>query len=123
MAWSLFKRAPKPPAMVRIEPTGVEVEVPPGQSMLQAVLDTGVVFPHSCKVGTCKTCRCLLVSGKVKAIRDFSYILSLEEIRAGYILACQAMIPAGTTAVVQVEYKGPWLRMLQARQSKTETPE
>lgn len=123
MAWNLFKRGPRLPASIRIEPTGVEVEVPAGQSMLQAVLDAGVVFPHSCKLGTCKTCRCLLVSGKVNVIRDFSYVLSGEDIRAGYILACQSKVPAGTNAVVQVEYKGYWLARLNAQHPLQEKPE
>ncbi len=100
---SFFKRKPKGPATVRLEPLGVEVEVPQGQSMLQAVLEAGIDFPHSCKVGTCMSCRCRLVSGKVNAIRDFSYVLSGEELRAGYILACQAKVPAGTQAVIEVE--------------------
>nr|ART36795.1 D436 [uncultured bacterium] len=53
------------------------------------------------------TCRCRLVSGKVKAIRDFSYILSGEQIRAGYILACQAKAPAGTQLVIEARVKSP----------------
>ncbi|TBR12002.1 MAG: 2Fe-2S iron-sulfur cluster binding domain-containing protein, partial [Rugosibacter sp.] len=46
---SFFKRKPKGPATVRVQPLGVEVEVPQGQSMLQAVLEAGYDFPHSCK--------------------------------------------------------------------------
>jgi len=78
---SFFKRKPKGPATVCVQPLGVEVEVPQGQSILQAVLEAGYDFPHSCKVGTCMSCRCRLISGKVNAIRDFSYVLSGEELR------------------------------------------
>ncbi|TBR14859.1 MAG: 2Fe-2S iron-sulfur cluster binding domain-containing protein, partial [Rugosibacter sp.] len=46
---SFFKKKPKGPATVRVQPLGVEVEVPQGQSMLQAVLEAGYDFPHSCK--------------------------------------------------------------------------
>lgn len=100
--FGLFKKKPKGPATVRVEPLGIEIEVPAGQSMLQAVLEAGYDFPHSCKVGTCMSCRCRLISGKVNAIRDFSYVLSGEELRAGYILACQAKVPAGTQAVIEM---------------------
>jgi NAD(P)H-flavin reductase/ferredoxin len=103
MFFGLFKKKPKGPAFVRVEPLGVDVEVPPNQSLLQAVLEAGYDFPHSCKVGTCMSCRCRLISGKVNAIRDFSYVLSGEELRAGYILACQAKVPAGTQVVVEME--------------------
>ena len=101
--FGFFKKKPKGPATVRVEPMGIEVEVPAGQSMLQAVLEAGYDFPHSCKVGTCMSCRCRLISGKVNAIRDFSYVLSGEELRAGYILACQAKVPTGTQVVVEME--------------------
>ena len=35
------------------------------QECLEWALAQGVSFPHSCRVGTCGTCRCRLVSGKV----------------------------------------------------------
>ena len=101
--FGLFKKKPKGPASVRVAPLGIEVEVPSNQSLLQAVLEAGYDFPHSCKVVTCMSCRCRLLSGKVTAIRDFSYVLSGEELRAGYILACQAKVPAGTQVVVEME--------------------
>lgn len=101
--FGLFKRQPKEPGIVRIEPLGVELPVPGNQSVLQAALEAGVDFPHSCKVGTCMACRSRLSSGKVKAIRDFSYVLSAEELKAGYILACQAKVAPGEHIVLEVE--------------------
>lgn len=98
-----FKRGAKEPGIVRIEPLGVEVPVPGNQSVLQAVLEAGVDFPHSCKVGTCTSCRSKLLEGQVKAIRDFSYVLSAEELSAGYILACQAKIRPGERIRLEVE--------------------
>lgn len=101
--FGLFKRGPKEPGVVRIEPLGIDVAVSSSQSVLQAALEAGVDFPHSCKVGTCMACRCRLRSGKVKAIRDFSYVLSAEELKAGYILACQAKVAPGERVVVEVD--------------------
>ena len=101
--FGFLKRGSKQPGVVRIEPLGVEVQVPPSQSVLQAVLEAGVDFPHSCKVGTCTSCRSKLLEGQVKAIRDFSYVLSAEELSAGYILACQAKIRPGERIALEVE--------------------
>lgn len=101
--FSLFKRRPAEPGRVRIEPSGREITVPPDQSILQAALGAGIAFPHSCKVGTCMSCRSRLRSGRVKPIRDFSYVLSGEDLRAGYILACQAKVPNGEQCVLEVD--------------------
>lgn len=101
--FGLFKRAPKAPGVACIEPLGVEVQVPASHSVLQAALEAGVDFPHSCKVGTCTSCRSKLLEGQVRAIRDFSYVLSADELSAGYILACQAKIRPGERIRLEVE--------------------
>lgn len=61
------------------------------ETILSAALREGVRFPHSCRVGGCATCKCKLVSGKVKELTESAYILSEEELAQGYILACQAV--------------------------------
>src|SRR5690606_571591 len=55
-------------------------------------------FPHSCSVGGCATCKCKLVSGKVRELTQTSYILSDDDLDQGYILACQA-VPQGDVRV------------------------
>ena len=87
-----------------IKPFDVEVSVEPQQTLLEAALARDVPFPHSCTVGTCSSCKCRLISGKVRAVSDFGYTLSKEELQAGYILACQAM-PL-TDLVIEVESPG-----------------
>ncbi len=98
-----FKRGETRLGRVRIEPFGKEIEIPGEHSILQAALDAGIPFPHSCKVGTCLSCRVRLTSGKIKPIRDFSYVLSGEELQAGYILACQAKVKAGVQCVLELD--------------------
>lgn len=78
-----------------------QIEVPPKTTLLQAALDAGIDFPHHCTVGTCGTCRCRLLDGQVRAVLDFSYTLSAEELRHGYILACQAMLKTDVTVEVE----------------------
>ena len=66
--------------------------VPRNRTLLQAALDQNIAFPHQCTVGTCGTCRCRLIEGKIKPLLDFSYTLTRKQLAAGYILACQSML-------------------------------
>ncbi len=103
MVLGLFGSKSKAPATATIKPFEQTVKIAKGESLLQAALSAGVDFPHSCKVGTCVQCKCKLMSGSVKAIRDFSYVLSVDELQQGYILACQARVKQGDHIDVEVE--------------------
>ena len=70
---------------------GETIDVNGGETLLQAALRENIDFPHSCRVGGCAACKCQLTSGKVKSLTDNSYVLSDEDLDAGYILACQAV--------------------------------
>lgn len=61
------------------------------ETVLNGALRAGIDFPHSCKVGGCASCKCQLVSGKVRELTDKAYLLSTEEIRDNYILGCQSI--------------------------------
>ena len=75
----------------RIAPANVNLTVGAKETLLQAALTQGVAFPNSCRAGGCGSCKCRLVKGKVKELTDKSYILSAEELRDNYILACQSI--------------------------------
>lgn len=75
---------------VSLRPFDTDISVSARETVLEAALREGIAFPHSCTVGTCASCKCKLVSGTVRARTDFAYTLSAEELKAGYILACQA---------------------------------
>lgn len=77
---------------------GDRVDVRPGETLLHAALRQGIDFPHSCRVGGCASCKCKLVAGQVKELTETGYILSDEELDAGYILACQS-IPKGEVSI------------------------
>ena len=70
---------------------GQSIAVDPRETLLQAALRQGIDFPNSCRVGGCGTCKCQLQEGKVKELTESGYLLSREEIDAGYILACQSV--------------------------------
>ena len=84
--FSLFRK--KTPVLARIngEPDAVQ----PGETLLHAALRHGIDFPHGCRVGGCASCKCRLVSGQVRELTETGYILSDEELDAGFILACQS---------------------------------
>ncbi len=95
------------PCAVTLNPGGVTFDVPRNRTLLQAANDQNVYFPQHCTVGTCGSCRCRLVAGDVRALRDFSYTLTRTEIDAGYILACQSMLKSD--ALIEIEDIGPEL--------------
>jgi NAD(P)H-flavin reductase/ferredoxin len=70
---------------------GQAVVVHERETVLQAALRNGIDFPNSCRVGGCGTCKCKLASGQVTELTETGYLLSAEELDAGFILACQSV--------------------------------
>lgn len=75
---------------VELQPSGNSFEVEEDNGILDAALAAGYQLPYSCRRGTCATCRCRILDGKV----DYGeYLPSMlpEEMKAeGYVLLCQA---------------------------------
>lgn len=87
--FSFFKKST--PQTVQINDGEHTMVAQPKETILTAALDAKVPFPNGCKVGSCTKCKCQLTSGSVKELTDTSFVLSKEELDAGYILACQAI--------------------------------
>jgi len=90
MLASLFSKKPASYG-ARIAPANVELRVGSKETLLQAALNQGLAFPHDCRAGGCGACKCRLVKGKVRELTDKCYILSAEELRDNYVLACQSI--------------------------------
>jgi len=86
---------------VTAQVNGQPVTIQAGETLLQAALRSGIAFPHSCRVGGCATCKCRLLSGRVKELTRSGYVLSDDELERGYILACQSV--AKTDIAVEVD--------------------
>lgn len=86
---------------VTAQVNGQPVTIQAGETLLQAALRSGIDFPHSCRVGGCATCKCRLLSGRVKELTRSGYVLSDDELERGYILACQSV--ARTDIAVEVD--------------------
>ncbi|MDB5762942.1 MAG: Ferredoxin [Herminiimonas sp.] len=72
-----------------IEPKGWKFEAPESLPLLEAAALSGFVLPSSCRNGTCRTCMCRLVSGRVRYNIEWPG-LSAEEKEEGFILPCAA---------------------------------
>ena len=102
MVFGLFKK--KEPVKCTVKSTGEEFMVKPGQLLMKAAFAAGIKWPHSCKVGSCGSCRAIILEG------EGSYpaspcvpesLLHKEEIDNGMVIACQ-WVPK-TDIIVDVE--------------------
>ncbi len=58
------------------------------ESLIDAAERNGIELPYSCKGGMCCTCRCKVESGAAEMVLNYS--LEDWEMKAGFILGCQA---------------------------------
>ena len=76
----------------RIDGMGSNFSAPANMTLLQAAETTKVTelnLKSSCRNGTCRTCICRLIKGKVVYRMDWPG-LSMDEKRDGFILPCVA---------------------------------
>ena len=78
------------PFLVRIEPSGWSFSAPVDASILAAARAAKIDMPASCRNGTCRTCLCKLVDGRIGYSIAWPGV-SPEEKRDGYILPCVAV--------------------------------
>ena len=65
-----------------------DVPVAEGEAILDAALRAGMDLPYACKGGMCSTCRARVVEGETRM--DVNYSLEPWELKAGFVLTCQA---------------------------------
>ena len=74
---------------VRIEPAGFSFEADGESTLLQSADTAGIELPSSCRNGTCRTCICKLLEGRVRYRIEWPGV-SLDEKAEGWILPCVA---------------------------------
>jgi ring-1,2-phenylacetyl-CoA epoxidase subunit PaaE len=92
---------PKAFASLIIDGKRREVPVAEGEAILDAALRAGVDLPFACKGGMCSTCRAKLVDGKAEM--EVNYSLEPWELKAGFVLTCQAK-PVTDKVVVDYDH-------------------
>jgi CDP-4-dehydro-6-deoxyglucose reductase len=75
-------------ASVRLLPSGHEFFLEGNDSILDAGLKAGLYLDYGCTSGNCGSCKCKVVSGAVRKLREHDFVLSTREQEEGYILAC-----------------------------------
>lgn len=90
---------------VRVEPSGHEFRVEPGESVLEAGLRQGITLPYGCRSGSCGSCRGRLVMGTVLYPEGLPEALSPGAAEAGEALFCQAR-PEGDLVIKVQEAEG-----------------
>jgi ring-1,2-phenylacetyl-CoA epoxidase subunit PaaE len=92
---------PKAVASLIIDGKRREVPIAEDEAILDAALRAGMDLPFACKGGMCSTCRAKLVEGE--AAMDVNYSLEPWELKAGFILTCQAK-PVSEKIVVDYDH-------------------
>lgn len=88
---------------VTIEPTGEQIEVEEGQTILQAALRHGVWLPFACGHGTCATCKVQVLDGEVEIGAASPFALMDVERDEGKVLACCATVQSDVTIEADID--------------------
>jgi CDP-4-dehydro-6-deoxyglucose reductase len=90
--------APKALYHVTLLPEGRTFSVRPDESILDAALHLGINLPHSCKGGSCSSCRARVVSGSIDYPFGRPAGISEADVQQGFALLCEAR-PASNVSV------------------------
>jgi len=101
--FGFFKKSKDHKAEVDTGGSTFALKVEKGQTLLNAALESGLAWPHKCKVGSCGSCKSQVLSGDIKAQIDFGYVLKPEELEAGYVLACQSELKSDIKVKIKLK--------------------
>lgn len=75
---------------VDVQPANMTFEITEDQTVLEAALVDGVMLPHSCREGTCGTCKGKVLAGQIDHADTDLDVLTQAERDEGYALFCRA---------------------------------
>jgi ferredoxin len=82
-----MRREPVNRFQLTVQPAESACDAPASLSLLEAALAAGIRLPNSCRNGTCRTCLCRLIEGRVKYRIEWPGV-SAEERAESLILPC-----------------------------------
>ncbi len=88
----LFRSNKKETQFITFLPSNEKISIKADQTILESAIESNIYLPHSCGVGSCKSCMVLLESGKVIPLTRPDYVLERDEIEKNYILCCQSLV-------------------------------
>ena len=85
---------------ITLAPAAWHFDTGAGLTLLAAAQAAGYTLPSSCRNGTCRTCLCRLLAGRVRYNIEWPG-LSRDEKQDGYILPCVAVAESDLTLEVR----------------------
>ncbi|MBW2387416.1 MAG: DUF4445 domain-containing protein [Deltaproteobacteria bacterium] len=85
---------------IQLQPSGESVDVERGTALRDVLYAFGVEFPCG-GTGSCGHCRVEVLEGELPASDDEAWLLSEQELRAGWRLACRARVDGPLTLKVE----------------------
>lgn len=88
---------------IRLNGSDEQFDVARNDLLLLSAIGQGIDYPHNCRVGVCGRCKTRLLQGRISPMVDFALSpLTNEELKDGYILACQAKVRTDLLIDVQL---------------------
>ncbi|MFO7604054.1 MAG: 2Fe-2S iron-sulfur cluster-binding protein [Gammaproteobacteria bacterium] len=91
-------------AQVHIQPSGEEFYIEGETSILESALSAGLPINYGCSNGNCGKCKARLISGEVRQVQPYDYVLSNEEKANHTFLSC--CHTATTDIIIEAEIAG-----------------
>jgi CDP-4-dehydro-6-deoxyglucose reductase len=78
---------------VYLAKTGAQFTVEPGETILEAAENAGLILSYSCRSGTCRSCMTRVLEGRAEHDPEYVDEISIDgdEIADGYRLLCSAL--------------------------------
>lgn len=107
---------------VSIQPSGQSFDLSPTQSVLDGALSEGLILKHSCREGTCGSCKGRVVSGEVDHGDSPLDVLTADERAKGLALFCcaRALTPLVLDAPEVTEIRGISIQQTAGRVASVE---
>jgi CDP-4-dehydro-6-deoxyglucose reductase len=78
---------------VQLTKSGAQFTVEPGETILEAAENAGLILSYSCRSGTCRSCMTRVLEGRAEHDPEYADEISIDgdEIAEGYRLLCSAL--------------------------------